>query len=169
MSGPPPIPTHLKLLRGNPGKQKLNKNEPQPSIAVGVPAPPDFLSKYAKEEWRKVAPEAHALGLLTNLDVTLFGVFCEAVGRWRSVVEALRADAKADPEFRGLCYRDDEGNLKANPLVKASSDAARDVVRLAGEFGFTPASRSRIGVELKPHVPRKFDGLLAFDDNDRRF
>ena len=81
------------------------------------------------------------MGLLTNLDVTLFGVFCEAVGRWRSIVEALRANAKADPEFRGLCYRDDEGNLKANPLVKASA------TRPATWFGWRANSASRLPPE----------------------
>ena len=166
MSGPPPIPTHLKLLRGNPGHQKLNKNEPQPSIAVAVPAPPDFLSKYAREEWRRVAPEAHALKLLTRLDVTMFGVYCETVGRWRLIVEALKQAAKDEPEFRGLCYRDDDGDIVANPLVRAASQAAKDVVRLAGEFGFTPAARSRIGVNITPRPPSKFGDLLWSPKDD---
>jgi hypothetical protein len=26
----PPVPTHLKIIRGNPGKRKINKNEPKP-------------------------------------------------------------------------------------------------------------------------------------------
>ena len=30
--GPPPTPTNLKLLRGNPGKRKLSTNEPDPLI-----------------------------------------------------------------------------------------------------------------------------------------
>jgi P27 family predicted phage terminase small subunit len=166
MSGPPPTPTYLKLLRGNPGKQKLNRREPQPTIAVAVPAPPAFLSKYAREEWRRLAPEAHALRLLTRLDVSMFGVYCEAYSRWRSITEALREEAKDDPEFRGLCFRNDDGDLVANPLVRVASQAAKDVVRLAGEFGFTPASRSRIGVDAVPRPPSKFGDLLAGYDGD---
>jgi P27 family predicted phage terminase small subunit len=168
MSGPPPTPTYLKLLRGNPGKQRLNKREPQPGIAVAVPAPPKFLSEYAKEEWRRTAPEAHALHLLTRLDTTMFAVYCESFGRWRALVEALEADAKADPEYRGLCYRNDNGDLVANPLVRAASQAAKDMVRLAQEFGFTPASRTRIGVDAVPRPPSKFGNLLAdFSSQDR--
>jgi hypothetical protein len=30
MSGPAPKPTRLKELQGNPGKRKLNHNEPTP-------------------------------------------------------------------------------------------------------------------------------------------
>jgi hypothetical protein len=32
MSGPRPTPTYLKLLRGNPGRRPINKNEPKPEI-----------------------------------------------------------------------------------------------------------------------------------------
>ena len=39
MPGPPPKPTKLKLLAGNPGKRPLNENEPEPeAVAPSVPA-----------------------------------------------------------------------------------------------------------------------------------
>lgn len=34
MSGPPKTPTHLRLVRGNPSKRPINKNEPQPPKGV---------------------------------------------------------------------------------------------------------------------------------------
>ena len=37
MPGPRPTPNYLKLLRGNPGKRKLNKHEPQPQIPPSRP------------------------------------------------------------------------------------------------------------------------------------
>jgi len=30
MRGPPPKPTYLRILEGNPSKRPLNRNEPQP-------------------------------------------------------------------------------------------------------------------------------------------
>ncbi len=30
MSGPPKTPTHLALVKGNPSKRPINKNEPKP-------------------------------------------------------------------------------------------------------------------------------------------
>lgn len=30
MSGPPKTPTHLRLVKGNPSKRAINKNEPNP-------------------------------------------------------------------------------------------------------------------------------------------
>ena len=39
-AGQRPMPTALKLLRGNPGKQRLPANEPQPEQTIEVPDPP---------------------------------------------------------------------------------------------------------------------------------
>jgi hypothetical protein len=49
--------TYLKLLRGNPGKRKLNKHEPQPAIPPAPPPCPEFLDGYAREEWERVSGE----------------------------------------------------------------------------------------------------------------
>lgn len=32
MSGPPKTPTHLRLVKGNPSKRAINKNEPNPPL-----------------------------------------------------------------------------------------------------------------------------------------
>jgi hypothetical protein len=42
MPGPPPKPTHLKLVTGNPGRRPLNKREPKPK--PGIPSVPAHLS-----------------------------------------------------------------------------------------------------------------------------
>jgi hypothetical protein len=49
--GPRPQPTTLRLLRGNPGKRKLNRDEPQPEIPPAVPDPPPHLLPLARDEW----------------------------------------------------------------------------------------------------------------------
>ena len=49
MPGPKPIPTQLKLLRGNPGKQKLTVDVMQPEQALNVPEPPPFITGYAAD------------------------------------------------------------------------------------------------------------------------
>jgi P27 family predicted phage terminase small subunit len=64
--------------------------------------PPDFLSAYARDEWRRVAPELHRLGLVTTLDVALLAVYCTAYARWRTAEELLAgmdADARLGADF----------------------------------------------------------------------
>ena len=62
--GPPPTPTNLKLLRGNPGKRKLNTTEPDPPPAI--PTCPSHLDKVAKREWRRKAESSLRWGLFRS-------------------------------------------------------------------------------------------------------
>src|SRR5262245_9506007 len=81
-------PTTLKILRGNPGKRRVNRAEPQFKIEP-LPEPPGFLDKLAKQEWRRVALELHQLGLLTVADRNAFAAYCQAYARWVRAEEAL--------------------------------------------------------------------------------
>jgi phage terminase small subunit len=57
MPGPPPTPSVIRLMRGNPGKRAFNRHEPRSAIADAVPEPPDWLDAgYACDEWGRVAP-----------------------------------------------------------------------------------------------------------------
>ncbi len=46
MPGPPKTPTHLALVKGNPSKRAVNKDEPKP--ASGVPPVPKHFDKMGK-------------------------------------------------------------------------------------------------------------------------
>jgi P27 family predicted phage terminase small subunit len=160
MAGRRPIPTHLKLLRGNPGKRALNKDEPNPEIADQAPPPPDFLDKTAADEWRRVALELHRLRLLTSVDLMTLAAYCDACARWRDAADALAVAAAADPETHGLLVRTKDDGLTANPLIWIGANAAKAMVRYATEFGMTPASRSKVSA-APDRGPSKFDGLLG--------
>ena len=144
MRGPPAKPTHLKLLRGNPGHQVLNKHEPQPTLPDKPPEPPDDLIGYAREEWYRIVVEAFRLKLVTSVDIQPLAAYCDAYQRWRSAREKLAAMAENDPLMAGLLVKTKAGGAAPNPLVFLVQSAARDMVRFAGEFGLTPAARSRI-------------------------
>jgi P27 family predicted phage terminase small subunit len=154
------MPFELRLLRGNPSKRAMT-----PSLRVlpppEPPPPPDFLSPYAVEEWERIAGELHSLRVLTPLDHAVFGAYCEAYSLWRTAGEALAKEAEDDPISHGLIVEGKDGG-KVNLLVSIASSAARDMLRFAGEFGMTPAARSRIISGVDPHDPRgKFGDLLA--------
>src|SRR5262245_53940278 len=83
-----PVPTYLKVLKGNPGKRAI-RPEPKPEIPQTVPEAPPFLIGYSLDEWHRVAPELHRLRLLTTLDVAPLAAYCAAYGRWRTAEELL--------------------------------------------------------------------------------
>ena len=87
-AGRPRKPTVLKVVEGNRGKRRLPEGEPMPAPAEL--APPYWLRAPARRVWMELAPEVHAQGLLTKLDVELFAYACAEAAR------ARRGDRKAE-------------------------------------------------------------------------
>lgn len=161
MPGPPPEPTILKLMKGNPGKRRLHP-EPQPTIPEKCPEPPPHITGFAADLWWEVAPGLHVMGLLTRIDVPVFSIFCYSYGQWRQACEALARIADRDEATHGLLIRTVDGNARRNPLIKAARDAAEDMLKAAGEFGLTPIARRRLGTAgYTPRSESKFDGLIG--------
>jgi P27 family predicted phage terminase small subunit len=156
----PPVPFPLKVLRGNPGKRPL-PNEPQPSRPPTCPDPPPFITGYAADEWWTVAPELHALGLLTRIDVPALAAYCASYAGWRQASESLARMAANDPITNGQMIKTKYGEAVQNPLVSIARKHAADLVRYASEFGIGPLARTRISVGPNtPKPPGKFEGLL---------
>jgi P27 family predicted phage terminase small subunit len=148
--GPPPMPPHLRLLRGD-ARPSRAKPPIEATIAPELPPPPAFLTGYALEQWHAVAPELYRLQLLTVLDVQPLAAWAVAAGRWRSASEALAQL----PESERLVVGD-----RPQPLLKVISDSADRMMKLGAMFGLTPASRARLaGHGKKP--PGKFSGYLG--------
>ncbi len=134
--GPPPKPTRLKLIQGNPGRRPLNKAEARPEAAV--PACPAELPEAAKREWRRVARELHQLGLLTRIDRAALAAYCEA---WSAWIEAVQAIQRTGPVVKAP-----SGYPILNPHLAVANQAFARMRALLAELGMTPAARSRITV-----------------------
>jgi P27 family predicted phage terminase small subunit len=153
--GPPPTPTSLKLLRGNPGKRKLNANEPDPAPAI--PACPSHLNKVGKAEWRRVTKELLALGLISKLDRAALGGYCDAYSRW--------AEAATQIQQYGLIFKSPSGYPMPSPYLAIVHTALDQMRAFLTEFGMTPSSRSRVKV-ANPKQRSLFDEFLDLDEED---
>jgi P27 family predicted phage terminase small subunit len=161
MPGPRKTPTNLRLLRGNPGQRAIPKGEVQPLKPDKVPDPPRRLTDEAREEWFRIAPELHRLGILTVADLQPLALYCIAYGRWCEAEDAMIAAKADDPHHFGLIIETERGPI-ANPLVRIATVAGDKLMRYATEFGFTPASRTRVTGNASADEPEpKFGGLLA--------
>jgi len=143
MAGRRPKPTALKQLQGNPGKRKLNQDEPKP--AKGVPCAPGYLTPVAAEEWHRIVPELERIGVLTQVDGTALASYCMTFSRWvQSETEITQYGVLIkEPVFDKL------GNwvgdkLKKNPACTAAMACQKEMRALLGLFGMDPSSRSRI-------------------------
>ena len=75
MRGRKPVPTPLRILKGNPGRRPYNANEPQVAGTLG--GPPAFLSERQQVIWREALANAPC-GLLTPLDASIFAIWVTA-------------------------------------------------------------------------------------------
>jgi P27 family predicted phage terminase small subunit len=160
--GPRPTPTHLKLLRGNPGKQAIGRPEPMPVVPIEIPPAPDYLVGYAVDEWDRIAVELHRLNLLTIVDINVLAAYCQAFKIWRTATETFTTMAERDPLMAGLMIKTSMGTAVQNPVYLTARQAAKDMVCYAAEFGLSPAARARIAAGIyQEKTASKFDGLLA--------
>jgi len=139
--GRKPIPTALRVIRGNPGKRPLPKGEPKPT--VGLPNPPDHLTAEAKREWWRMGRRLVKLGLMTEIDKAALAVYCQAWARWEEAEARIR---EVDLVMPGAQF-----NKQRKEFIKQAAEAMRDLMRYLVEFGMTPSSRSRVS-SVKPAV-----------------
>lgn len=157
MRGRKPQPTHLKLVKGNPGRRPINPREPSP--VSELPAVPPELNDDAKVEWGRLSEELYRLGLLTKVDRGALAAVCQAWGRWMQAERALAEMAKKDPVTFGLLIKTKNGNAIQNPLVGIANKAMSDYVRACAEFGMTPSSRTRVHGEPNKGASNPFANL----------
>ena len=101
-----------------------------------APRCPRFLGPIAKAEWRRLARDLFVGGHLTDLDQTLFAVYCQA---WEQVVQL-----HARVDRHGVVSHDEAGTPVPPSHATALHDARDMLLRSAVELGLTPASRARI-------------------------
>jgi P27 family predicted phage terminase small subunit len=133
--GSPPIPTSLKILRGETREGRLNRDAPRPS--GGPPVMPAGMSKEAQKVWRRQLKALGDTGILTTADTDSFRVLCEAVVRY---VEAAELLADSGPLAEGQ-----KSTIK-NPLHQVVRDNAMLVRSFAKDLGFLPAAREGLHV-----------------------
>jgi P27 family predicted phage terminase small subunit len=134
MRGRRPKPTRLKVITGNPGRRPLNTSEPRPEIAI--PECPLQLGPVARQEWERLAVQLSSLRILTHLDRAALAAYCGAYAMWAEATEAIQK--------YGTMVKSPSGYPQQSPYVSIANRQAEIMIRIAAEFGFTPASRSRI-------------------------
>ena len=151
MSGPPKTPTHLRLVKGNPSKRAINKNEPKPPS--GVPPIPKHFNKQEKYWFKRIGEELDAMGVMSSMDAKALELLIEAYTEYRQHCDTL--------DESGYTYTtESEGGtlIKAHPVAAMKADAWKRIRAMLGEFGMTPAARSKVTI----NTPAEEDPFEAF-------
>ncbi len=131
--GRKPIPAHLKIVGGNPGKRPIPKKKRY--VPTGLRAPSD-LTGDQKRLWKKVNRDS-PYQLLKAIDAM-------ALKRY-VVAQTIYDKAKQALENSNLVIRYPGGAPANNPWLGILNRQAEILLRLDAEFGFTPSARTRIG------------------------
>jgi P27 family predicted phage terminase small subunit len=138
--GRTPKPTAVKKAEGNPGKRALNAAEPALSPLSGADLePPAHLTEDAITEWNRLAPELLQKGVLTIADRAALAGYCQAWADWVS--------ARKEIDTNGMVTTTPKGFEVQSPWLGIANRAMDRMIKIANEFGFTPASRSRVHAE----------------------
>ncbi len=136
MRGRKPVPTYMKVIRGNPGKQAINKSEPKP--ANREPVMPDLLQGEAQVEWQRISEELRAMGCFKASDRAVIAFYASAWGDWYDAVRNL------NNMTHPLAYKGDA--ITVHPYFRIKQMAEERLLKAASELGCTPSARSRLKV-----------------------
>ncbi|CAI0745271.1 MAG: phage terminase small subunit P27 family [Serratia grimesii] len=160
MSGPPKTPTHLTLVKGNPSKRAINKNEPKPPS--GVPPTPKHFDKQGKYWFKRIGEELDAVGVMSTLDAKALELLIEAYVEYRHHCDTLDREGYTYAVFSD--EEPDEGKpreirmIKPHPAAVMKADAWKRIRAMLSEFGMTPSSRSKVN----PAGPDVVDPMAEF-------
>ena len=88
--------------------------------------------------------------MLTQLDRAALATYCGAYGLWAEATDAIQT--------YGVMIKSPQGFPIQSPYLAVANRQAEIMMRIASEFGFTPASRSRISMPTLQE-PSLFDNL----------
>lgn len=142
LRGPAPRPTAISQALGNPGHRSNQELKGVQPTAASDLRPPEFLDDAAGAEWRRVAPDLAALGLLADIDQATLAVYCQAVSDFARLTEDLRDN--------GETFTTPKGYVAPRPEVAMRRAAAELILKTSALFGMTPSGRARMIVSLRP-------------------
>ena len=87
--------------------------------------------------WHRLVKELNKVGLVSKLDGDALTLYCRAWSRWVEAENKLR-------EFGPVIFDKERDRPVLSPYWRVANTAIDQMKSLLGEFGLTPASRSRI-------------------------
>ena len=147
--GRTPLPDTLKEAKGTLKKSRVNQAQAKFDVPDSNPNPPATLNLYGKRLWKEMLPKLIETGLYTEGDHQAFELLCMAYG---DLIQA-RKDLKES----GTIVVTEKGTVYQHPNVGIANQAWNRCKLMLGQFGLTPAERTRV----KARTPDEKNKSLA--------
>ena len=141
MRGRKKLPTEIKELKGTLQKCRELDNQMKPEKIVDLPYPPEYLNDDGKREWYAIIKEYNKLGMISKLDLSMLGLYCNEIATYIEMTNKLK------DKDRIMVFKNPDNSIKYAaqvPYQKIANDALAKALKIAIEFGLTPSSRTRI-------------------------
>jgi P27 family predicted phage terminase small subunit len=128
-------PTALKLLKGNPAPNRINRDEPQPDD--GVPECPT-KDREVRAIWDYTVRQLVRMRTITMADRDALHTYCEQVVQYRIAAEMVRKD--------GAIINIPRVGPRKHPALAIMKECAALIKTYGRDFGLSPAARTAIRV-----------------------
>jgi len=133
----PRKPTAVKKLQGTQKKCRENKNEPKYTELDKLPPPPKELGEFGKYLWT-FGDELIKNKIANSVDINItFEMLCMTYNRYKKLRQYIEKDLLNNIEGHN------GGRSAAAQQMNADE---KTLIKLFNEFGFTPASRGKLGI-----------------------
>jgi P27 family predicted phage terminase small subunit len=147
--GPPPQPTVISLLKGNPGKKPLNTGEPTSDpVDESMPPPPELAGK-AADVWRDMVVRLARMRVLTEADIPTLVRYCIEASLYFECYEKVKLGGEQYTIWEPDPHQPGKVRIKYTQVAPWATQMQRHhaaMLRIEQEFGMTPSSRSQVSL-----------------------
>lgn len=129
-------PVNLHVLQGT-YREDRHGSLPLPST---LPKCPVGMSPGARKHWRRLARLLNQAGIISQIDGLSLRLLAESVDLYLTATAKITANT--------LVVKTVNGNAVQNPYLPIRNRAWEQIVKLAGNFGLTPADRNGMSFSL---------------------
>ena len=147
----PRKPTHLKSIQGT--KRKDRDNPAEPAVSGVIPSAPEHLSEQEAAKFLVLLGYITGMGIASVEDT-------DALANLSAVLVEIEEDQVLLHSLGSPYYipNDENGMIRAHPAVNRISVNRQRAQALLGEFGLTPAARSKVSASA-PTAENPFKAL----------
>ena len=136
-----PAPTPSKILKARGSRRADARAAEEVSLGTGAPKVPPNLPAEAAAEWARQVKALEAAGVVAPVDRAALALWCCTWSDWVEARELIRTT---------LANGGSIVNLIAAGVYGVEQKAADRLLRIAAQFGFTPAARVRLRPAAEP-------------------
>lgn len=118
------------------------------------PGVPEHLDDYGQKFWARCIENLKGMGTLHEADFDVLAQYCFVMEQNHKLAQEIFLEGSTQIYVN----KENHANVRVNPKVRVFNENIKIINALAKDFGFTPASRRKIGTKEKKEEST-FDGI----------